>query len=235
MKPLCDYLEKEGGYLVCNVEYPSTQGDVVEHAKALATIVENLDGIEQIHFVGHSLGNLVIRCYLAGSANGQGRALGSSENSENTEAAQGPDRGNRRHAPPGTVSHPLPDPRIRRFVMLAPPNHGSELAAALTDNGLFQAVAGEAGRQLGEEWPWLEANLAVPACGFGIIAGGLGDQAGYNPWLPGDDDGTITVEGTRLDGAKDFVVFPVTHSAMIRDRRVMSATLNFLRSERFSP
>ncbi|NUQ62265.1 MAG: alpha/beta fold hydrolase [Pirellulales bacterium] len=201
MDPLCDYLGKQGGYTVCNVEYPSTRADVAEHARTLASIVEHLDGIEEIHFVGHSLGNIVVRHYLA------------------TAAGEGPR---------------LPDPRIRRFVMLAPPNHGSEIAAALADNELFAAVAGKPGRQLGAEWPWLEMKLAAPPCQFAIIAGGLGNETGFNPRLVGDDDGTITVAGTRLDGARDFLLVPVLHSVIMFDRRVQEQTLQFLRNGRFS-
>ncbi len=201
METLCDYLREQGGYTVFNVEYPSTRCEVSQHAKTLASVVEHLDGIEEIHFVGHSLGNIVVRYYLASAA----------------EAGK-----------------PLPDARIRRFVMLAPPNHGSEIAAALADNDLFEAVAGKAGQQLGPEWPWLAAKLASPACEFGIIAGGLGNDAGFNPLLPGDDDGTVTVAGTRLDGARDFLVLPVLHSAIMAERRVREQTLEFLRNGRFS-
>lgn len=202
MEPLCQYLAENGGYLVCNVEYPSTRAGIAEHAAGLASIVENLDGIEEIHFVGHSLGNLVVRCYLSTALRGQQRGL--------------------------------PDPRIRRFVMLAPPNQGSEIAAALAENELFHAVAGQPGRQLGVEWPWLAAKLRVPACPFGIIAGGLGNEIGFNPLLPGDDDGTVTVASARLDGACDFLLLPVLHSSIMHNERVMNQTLNFLRNGQFA-
>jgi pimeloyl-ACP methyl ester carboxylesterase len=45
--------------------YPTTRGSIAEHAQSLAGIVRGLDGIDEIHFVAHSLGNLVIRHYLA--------------------------------------------------------------------------------------------------------------------------------------------------------------------------
>jgi len=65
MAPLCRYLEREGGYVTFNVGYPSTRRGIAEHARALAGIVERLDGIEEINFVAHSMGNIVIRHYLA--------------------------------------------------------------------------------------------------------------------------------------------------------------------------
>ena len=42
--------------------------DIAEHARALPRIIDNLDGIEEINFVAHSMGNIVIRHYLAGPA-----------------------------------------------------------------------------------------------------------------------------------------------------------------------
>ncbi len=65
MNSLCRYLREEGGYTVFNVSYPTTRGTVADHARSLASIVENLEGIDELNFVGHSLGNLVVRHYLA--------------------------------------------------------------------------------------------------------------------------------------------------------------------------
>ena len=52
-----------------------------------------LDGIAEINFVGHSMGNIVIRHYL------------------------------------GDEAGKKPDGRLRRFVMLGPPNHEAYLAS----------------------------------------------------------------------------------------------------------
>jgi pimeloyl-ACP methyl ester carboxylesterase len=65
MNKISRYLKDEGGYTVFNVSYPTTRGTVAEHARSLARIIENLDGIDELNFVGHSLGNLVVRHYLA--------------------------------------------------------------------------------------------------------------------------------------------------------------------------
>ena len=64
MDSLCRYLHEKGGYSIFNVEYPSTQADVAEHARSLRHIIDNLEGIEEINFIGHSMGNVVIRHYL---------------------------------------------------------------------------------------------------------------------------------------------------------------------------
>jgi pimeloyl-ACP methyl ester carboxylesterase len=196
MASLCKHLETHGDYEVFNVEYPSTQRAIGEDARALASILANLDGIEEIHFVAHSLGNIVVRHYVADQTD--------------------PKTGRR------------PDPRIKRMVMLGPPNHGSSIAAALGDNTLFKMVLGQPGQELGRHWAWEEVNLATPQFEFGIIAGGLGNRQGFNPLLPGDDDGVVPVEGTRLAGASDFVVVPVVHLALNDDMRVFQYVLRFL-------
>ena len=45
--------------------YASTRAPVEHHADALASVVAGLSGFAAVHFVGHSLGNLVVRRYLA--------------------------------------------------------------------------------------------------------------------------------------------------------------------------
>ena len=201
MSPLAKYLKKNVGYTTFNVGYPSTRRGIADHAKALANIIENLDGIERIDLVGHSMGNIVIRRYLA----------------DQTDDSTGR----------------KPDPRIKRIVMLGPPNHGSAIAESLKDNGLFTAVTGKPGQELGREWVWVEADLATPRCEFGIIAGGLGNDQGFNPALPGDDDGVVAVSSARLDGAADFVILPVLHTILPIEWDVHVRTLRFLQTGRF--
>jgi len=197
MEKIADFLRDKGGYEVFNVTYPSSQREIGDHARKLKHIIEHLDGIEEINFVAHSLGNIVIRHYLG----------------DETDPATG-----RR-----------PDPRIKRFVMLGPPNHQSHLADFAGNNAVFQLATGQAGQQLGRDWKQLEPKLATPAFEFGILAGGKNDGRGYNPILVGDDDGIVTVEHTRLVGATDFLVLPVLHTFMMNDAKVQECTLRFLR------
>lgn len=64
MDGLCEYLRGVGDYSVLNVSYASSRGTVADHAKALAKVVRHLEGITEVNFVAHSLGNLVIRHYF---------------------------------------------------------------------------------------------------------------------------------------------------------------------------
>jgi hypothetical protein len=40
-----------------------------------------------------------------------------------------------------------------------------------------------------------------------VIAGGTGKPRGFNPWIPGDNDQTVAVEETILEGMKVFHSF----------------------------
>jgi len=194
---MATFLHEQGGYMAQCVAYPSLFDDIGRHAKSLDSVVRHLDGIEEINFVGHSMGNLVIRRYLA----------------DQTNAATGK----------------KPDKRIKRIVMLGPPNQGAELAEKLGDNPAFIAAFGIAGQQLGKRWAELKPTLATPACEFGIIAGGRGDDHGYNPLLTGDNDGIVTVASTRLAGARDFLLVNELHFFLLRTSTVQKPTLEFLR------
>lgn len=196
MAGMADYLGREGGYEVFRVSYASTRGNVDAHAEALAKVIENLEGIDEINLVAHSLGNLVIRRYLA----------------MHTDSATGT----------------APDPRIRRMVMLAPPNNGAELAKIAARTGLFNVTAGASAVQLVDGWEDLRQGLATPEFEFGIVAGGAGKESGRNPLLTGDDDLVVTVEETKLPGARDFLVLPPVHTWLMDDPKVRECTLRFL-------
>ena len=184
---------------------------MAEHARSLRHIIDNLDGIEEINFIGHSMGNIVIRHYLGD--------LARQDPAKQTPNAAAADRRAKM--------------RFQRFVMLAPPNQAALLATMLADNALFKGIAGDAGQQLGRDWPELEKRLATPEFEFGIIAGGKGNAKGYNPLLPGDNDGTISVDSTKLAGARDFVVVPVLHTFIMDNATVQQYVLRFLRHGHF--
>ncbi|MFV1967376.1 MAG: esterase/lipase family protein [Pirellulaceae bacterium] len=66
MSGLCEYLrEHTEKTTVLNVSYASSRESLREHAASLAKVIGHLEGIQQIDLVAHSLGNLVIRHYLA--------------------------------------------------------------------------------------------------------------------------------------------------------------------------
>jgi pimeloyl-ACP methyl ester carboxylesterase len=200
MNKMKTFIEADGTYVVYNVAYPTTQAGVGDHAKNLDAVIRSLKGVDEINFVAHSLGNLVIRHYLA----------------DQTDEKRGL----------------KPDKRIKRIVMLGPPNHGAQLAKKYGQNWAWKSLAGKPGQQLGRDWDKLEKHLATPHCQFGIIAGGKGKE-GYNPLLTGDDDGVVRVEEAKLAGARDFAVAPVVHMFLKDDATVQEQTLRFLQKGHF--
>ncbi len=126
-------------------------------------------------------------------------------------------------------------PKERRLpkqtVMLAPPNNGSKLAERFRDNKIFRSFWGVSGIEIAE-LNKLQAQLGTPPS-FGIIAGGRGTENGNNPWIPGDDDFVLSVDETRLPGARDFLVVPVLHGLIMTDKRVLECTLRFLKEGHF--
>lgn len=185
-------LEREG-YHVFGFDYPSTQISIADAAGYLASCIDSLSGIEEINFVVHSMGGLVVRAYL------------------------------KEHC----------DSRIQRMVMMGVPNLGAHMADNLSDVKLYHALFGPAGQELATDPAGFIAALPTPDFEFGILAGARGTPGGYNPLVPGDDDGTVAVSSTRLPGAADFITVPSLHSFLMNHDESIEATVNFLATGRF--
>ena len=134
----------------------------------------------------------------------------------------------RRYLRDATENGGTSDPRIRRMVMLAPPNHGATLASDLSSSEIVQLVFGDAVGELGQDWSKVEATLATPTFEFGIIAGGRGTSDGNSGFLAGDDDGLVDVATTQLSGAADFLILPTRHNVMLISPSAQEHTLRFL-------
>lgn len=122
------------------------------------------------------------------------------------------------------------DPRIHRMVMLGTPNHGAEMANLLKKNVAFQWTLGPAGQQLAQDPQGHIANLPTPSFEFGIIAGARGTESGWNPLIPGDDDGTVSLKSAQLSGAMDFMTVHSLHSFIIEDPEGIAAVVRFLQT-----
>ncbi len=215
MRPLADWLRTRPEYdAVFNMTYPTTLQPILEHARMLDQIVKGLPAsVSRIDFVGHSLGSIVMRRYLSGPLDEEWKVpfdrLAAREQFK-------------------------PDPRVGRFVMLGPPNHGAELATKLiASNPISRRVGGESGDELGIHWNTTELTLGIPCCPFGIVSGGRGDDRGYSALSPGDDDGIVSTEGTRLPGAEDWIQFHVGHGEMLMTEEVFVAAFRFLEAKPF--
>jgi pimeloyl-ACP methyl ester carboxylesterase len=122
--------------------------------------------------------------------------------------------------------------RIRRVVMLGPPNGGSELADILPGipvfGSLYRQITGPAGLELGTAANGVIGRLPPVSFDVGVIAG----NRSYNPLfsaLLGDaNDGKVRVERARVEGMKDFVVLPSWHPLMMLSPKVVAQVLHYL-------
>lgn len=122
------------------------------------------------------------------------------------------------------------DPRARCLVMMGTPNKGAEVADILSDWHLYRLILGPAGQQLIAHESGEIAKLPVPKIPFAVVAGGKGNDDGYNPLIPGDDDGLVAVSSARLEGAEDSITFPVLHSFLPFNAEVIGAVSHYLKN-----
>jgi len=123
--------------------------------------------------------------------------------------------------------------KIGRAVMLAPPNQGSELVDKLGDVPGFELLNGPAGKQLGTDPDSIPRNLPAVQFELGVIAGDASLNPVYSGMLPGQDDGKVTVESTKVSGMTDFIVMPHTHTFIMNIDDVQEEVLHFLLHGRF--
>lgn len=124
------------------------------------------------------------------------------------------------------------EPRIGRMVMIGTPNQGAHLATRFKSNIVYRYVLGPAGQQLSAT-TGLIPQLPTPPFEFAIIAGGRGTNEGFNPLIPGDDDGTVSVESTRLPGAADFIIVNRIHSQLCHAPETLDFATRFLKDGKF--
>jgi pimeloyl-ACP methyl ester carboxylesterase len=122
---------------------------------------------------------------------------------------------------------------IGRVVMIAPPNNGSSYAATLSRIPIYKKIFGSSGMEIAGGKNCIVNRLPVPDFEFGIIAGGTGSETGWNPFLKGDNDGTVLVEETIIKGMADFILIKGQHSLLLLDKNVVSESIYFLKKGKF--
>lgn len=126
--------------------------------------------------------------------------------------------------------HQMPDQPVGRVVLLGSPVQGSGVARVMAENRLLHPLLGASyGDGLDGEVPAWRGNREL-----GVVAGtrgvGVGRLVGG---LRGDNDGTVAVTETRLQGAADSIEMPVGHMEMLFSSEVAAAVCRFLQSGHF--
>lgn len=122
---------------------------------------------------------------------------------------------------------------LGRVVMLAPPNHGSQIIDLLKASPITRQLLGPSRLELGTGKKDLPAQLGPPNFECGIIAGDRSLNPFLSAMLTGPNDGKVTLQSARLEGMRDFLVLHSTHTWLMWRTRTIRQTLQFLRSGHF--
>jgi hypothetical protein len=122
---------------------------------------------------------------------------------------------------------------LGRTIMLGPPNQGSELVDLLGRLELFEFFVGPAGRQLGRSEGSVPNLLGAADFEVGVIAGSRSAVPVPRSVFGGPNDGLVAVASTRLEGMRDHIVLPATHTFMMNNPVVIAQVLHFLEHGEF--
>jgi pimeloyl-ACP methyl ester carboxylesterase len=185
---------ENAGFHVERIGYSSLQASPSEILEEISSQIDKCCSSHHktVHYVGHSLGGLLIRAYLQ------------ERRPEN----------------------------LGRVVLIGTPNRGTPIVDRFRDRW-WMKLLGPATSSLGTDSESFPNSLEPPWYPVGVIAG-VANRGNNEHWLPGADDGLVTVEATRLDGMSDFIVIRTGHAFMRYDPEVARQTISFLNEGKFA-
>ena len=124
-------------------------------------------------------------------------------------------------------------PQGSRAVLLAPPNHGSELADTLKPFLLYKWLMGPAGQQLGTDASSAPNQLKPIDMEVGIITGDRDMFPLFSPVFSGANDGKVSVKSAELQGMKDFKIIHCGHTFIMNQEEVIKDVAHFFATGRF--
>ena len=130
------------------------------------------------------------------------------------------------------LAHQTPD-NLGHVVILAPPNQGSDPVDILGPLPPFEWINGLAGEQL--ETYGLALSLPAVTFDLGIIVGSQTLNPAYSTLIYGANDRKISVAATKVEGMRDHIILPVTHTFIMNAPNVLAQTFVYLETGRFDP
>lgn len=124
-------------------------------------------------------------------------------------------------------------PNLGRVVLLGPPNHGSAAADAAARLAPLRALLGVNLVRLGTGPEAVTPTLPPPDYEVGVIAGTGRLNPLFAGVMDGPHDGVVSVASARLEGSRDFLVLPYSHTGMLFRAEVHRQVAAFLREGRF--
>ena len=122
---------------------------------------------------------------------------------------------------------------LGHVVMIAPPNHGSEIVDNLATVPGFSLIMGPAGPQLGTDKNSIPLQLGPVDYSVGVLAGTRSINPFLSSYLANPDDGKVSVASTRVEGMTDFRTVDATHTFIMQDDNVIRHTIAFLETGKF--
>ncbi len=123
---------------------------------------------------------------------------------------------------------------LGRVVMLAPPNHGSEIVDRLGNSWWFQLFNGPGGCSLGTAADSAPNRLGPADFPLGIITGSQSLDPVCSSMVPRPNDGKVAVASARLSGMDDLLVVPYGHTFVMNKPDIISQCIYFLRNGCFA-
>lgn len=131
-----------------------------------------------------------------------------------------------------------PGLRVKRLVMLAPPNHGSAMARRLSRLPLLPWLVKPL-RELSDAPDAAVHQVGVPGgVEIGVLAAVRGDGKGWKRYMEGDDDGKVALKDTHVAGERDHLALRSSHTLLafkLLAAREVEAFLERGRFGRFAP